>query len=227
MVSDRYGNVDYYYENFYSRIVGVETSGLSRLLSSYPHKLLEAPFKCNSGYTILELGSGANEHFPYVENSFDSYVAVDIKKPKIFPRHPRVHFVQGDIQSLPFEDSSFDRILATCILLHLNHPEKALLEMRRVIAENGFISIYLPTEPSIGLRFLRKIHTARKAKSLGYNGYDLFIARDHVTYFSRMIQLINYVFREDSVKYKFRPIPLGTWYFNAFCIVQIRVSAER
>jgi phosphatidylethanolamine/phosphatidyl-N-methylethanolamine N-methyltransferase len=227
MKSEEYGSVDYYYENVYSHVVGNQTLGTSRFLSAYPHLLLEAPFRDNIGKSVLEIGSGENEHFPFVAHNFSKYVAIDIKKPKSIPLDPRFQYIQGNVEKLPFKDSSFDRVIATCLLLHLDNPEIALEEIRRVVANNGFVSIYLPTEPSIILRLIRNIYSAKRAKALGFHGYKLFIARDHVTYFSRVLELIRFIFREDSVTYRYRPIPLRTWYLNAFCIIQIRINAEK
>jgi ubiquinone/menaquinone biosynthesis C-methylase UbiE len=42
---------------------------------------------------------------------------------------------------LPFQVGSFDRILATQVLLHIPDPWRALAEMKRVLAPSGVISI--------------------------------------------------------------------------------------
>lgn len=45
--------------------------------------------------------------------------------------HPALRFVEGDAQSLPFEDASFDALACTFGLLHVAEPERALAEARR------------------------------------------------------------------------------------------------
>ena len=42
---------------------------------------------------------------------------------------------------LPFPAASFDRVLATQLLLHVPDPRKALVEIKRVLAPSGVISI--------------------------------------------------------------------------------------
>ena len=50
---------------------------------------------------------------------------------------PEISFTQGDAHGLPFEDSSFDRVLMNFGLLHISHPEKACAEACRVLKSGG------------------------------------------------------------------------------------------
>jgi ubiquinone/menaquinone biosynthesis C-methylase UbiE len=50
-------------------------------------------------------------------------------------------FRVGSVLELPFPDASFDRVLATQLLLHVPEPLKALAEIKRVLAPPGIISI--------------------------------------------------------------------------------------
>ena len=50
---------------------------------------------------------------------------------------PEISFTQGDAHDLPFEDSSFDRVLMNFGLLHLSHPEQACAEACRVLKRGG------------------------------------------------------------------------------------------
>jgi ubiquinone/menaquinone biosynthesis C-methylase UbiE len=52
-----------------------------------------------------------------------------------------VLFRVGNAYDLPFPDASFDRVVATPILLHLADPWRAVTEMRRVLAPAGLISV--------------------------------------------------------------------------------------
>jgi ubiquinone/menaquinone biosynthesis C-methylase UbiE len=52
-----------------------------------------------------------------------------------------VLFRVGNAYDLPFPDASFDRVVATQILLHLADPWRAVTEMRRVLAPGGLISV--------------------------------------------------------------------------------------
>ena len=46
---------------------------------------------------------------------------------------PQAEFRQGDAQDLPFDDESFDAVVCGYGVIHVSEPEKALLEMHRVL----------------------------------------------------------------------------------------------
>ena len=50
---------------------------------------------------------------------------------------PKIEFRQGDAQNLPFDDDSFDRVVANFCLLHLAKPERAMAEANRVLKTGG------------------------------------------------------------------------------------------
>lgn len=49
--------------------------------------------------------------------------------------------VEGSIYELPFEDNSFDHSISLNVYNHLEHPEKALSQMARVVRPGGTILI--------------------------------------------------------------------------------------
>jgi ubiquinone/menaquinone biosynthesis C-methylase UbiE len=54
---------------------------------------------------------------------------------------PNISFRVGSVQELPFANGSFDRVIATQLLLHVLDPWRGLAEMCRVLAPGGLISI--------------------------------------------------------------------------------------
>jgi ubiquinone/menaquinone biosynthesis C-methylase UbiE len=54
---------------------------------------------------------------------------------------PNLSFRVGSVQELPFANGSFDRVIATQLLLHVPDPWSGLAEMSRVLAPGGLISI--------------------------------------------------------------------------------------
>ena len=50
---------------------------------------------------------------------------------------PEISFMQGDAQNLPFDDSSFDRVLINFGLLHMSHLEQPCAEACRVLKPGG------------------------------------------------------------------------------------------
>ena len=80
--------------------------------------------------TALNLGSGSTDIHPDIINAdCCDYENVNIV---------------CDINSLPFIDSSIDRILNAAVLEHVPSPACAVNEMRRVLKPNGIVCCYMP-----------------------------------------------------------------------------------
>lgn len=226
MENSRRGNVEVYYKEFYSRMMGHDSNGLFSILWKYPHSLMEKPFKSNEGFKILELGCGEGEHFDFVTNDFSHYLATDLDAHRLERIRPKLSenssITACDAEKLPFEDQSFDRVIATCLLAHLVDPEGALREWRRVTKIGGSLTIYIPCEPGFSLRLFRKMFSAPKARKLGFEGFNLYIARDHRNDAFRLLNIAAEVFHSDSLKYVFRPFFIRSWYLNLFGILQVK-----
>lgn len=54
---------------------------------------------------------------------------------------PNLHFIQGDAHALEFEDESFDVVYCRYVLEHLADPQRALVEMYRVLRPGGKIFV--------------------------------------------------------------------------------------
>lgn len=68
--------------------------------------------------------------------------------------HPHLKLNVGDIYYLPYKDNSFDLVMATEVLEHLEDPKKALSEIQRV--SKKYLLLSVPNEPFFMLaNFLR------------------------------------------------------------------------
>ncbi len=187
---------------------------------------MERKFKNNNGKSILELGVGEGEHIQFVSANYDRYVAYDIdgERLKLINEFgiPKLEIQQGDAQKLDFPDTTFDRIIVTCLLVHLDDPEKALREWERVLKRGGTLTMYVPCEPGMALKIFRKLVMKPKAKKMGYDGYDLFIARDHKTSADRVITLCRHIFGDGKMAVKYYPFLIKSWYLNLFSVIHIK-----
>lgn len=57
-------------------------------------------------------------------------------------RRPRLEFVEGRAESIPFPDASFDRVSAIVSFHHADDPGRALDEIRRVLAPGGRVVVH-------------------------------------------------------------------------------------
>ena len=109
-----------------------------------------APLALRPGLNILDVGCGTGDFLRLVAPivSPGSAVGVDLSETMIAEARRRsaeridnLSFRVASVLELPFPAASFDRVLATQLLLHVPDPLKALMEIRRVLAPSGVISI--------------------------------------------------------------------------------------
>ena len=109
-----------------------------------------APLAVQPGQRVIDLGCGTGDLLrllaPLVAPG--TAVGVDLSETMIAEargrtdsQSPNLSFRIGNVQELPFEAASFDRVMATQLLLHVPDPGQALAEMRRILAPDGLISI--------------------------------------------------------------------------------------
>jgi phosphatidylethanolamine/phosphatidyl-N-methylethanolamine N-methyltransferase len=132
--------IEYYYLHFFDNTAN---KGLNGWLFDFTHKKMELLPSFKNGKKlrefsrILEVGAGLGQHFKFVEKSYSKYTMTDVNSVLMLKNNKesklaKIEYKVADVQNLPFKPGSFDRVIATCLLNHLNDTEKALSEMRRV-----------------------------------------------------------------------------------------------
>jgi ubiquinone/menaquinone biosynthesis C-methylase UbiE len=61
--------------------------------------------------------------------------------PTVKARYPHLHFTEGNVEHLPFKDRSFDIVVSTNTLEHVQHLHEAISEMRRVARKQIIITV--------------------------------------------------------------------------------------
>ena len=228
--SDTYGSQKLWYSEIYQSLsCGTESGILARIA----HNAIERDTFRNSSETckkILEVGGGDGIHLRFVQSEFDEYVLTDYDDDQLklasinLDSDPRnIRFQNENAQSLSFSNDSFDRLVATCVLLHLDDPEGAISEWRRVVRNGGNLSIYYPHEPELLTRVARRILLGRKASKLGFHGFDLLMAREHKNSAWRIEQFLKFVFMNDTIKIKRWPFIKGPLFMNSFTVFHVKI----
>ena len=116
-------------------------------LSNLLHDGTEYP----AGSKVLEAGCGVGaQTIILAKNSPDANItSIDISKLSINQANKliqknniiNVDFARADVHDLPFEDESFDYIFVCFVLEHLQDPQNALENLRRVLKNDGSITI--------------------------------------------------------------------------------------
>lgn len=103
---------------------------------------------CGEGFTLQKLQE--KKIGKYSEGIDYSSEAIKIGK----QIYPKLHLFKGDVYNLKYPDNSFDLVVCTEVLEHLENPSKAIAEMKRVSSK--FIIFSVPNEPFfIMANFLR------------------------------------------------------------------------
>jgi len=107
-------------------------------LAALAHKIPDAVGKFVDGFElrdkkVLEVGAGSG----LLQDVVEDYTALDIApSARRFFHKP---FVAASATQMPFKDNTFDALWSIWVLEHVPNPEKALLEMRRVVKPRGYI----------------------------------------------------------------------------------------
>jgi SAM-dependent methyltransferase len=220
---------DDFYEKHYKEVLN---TGLIGKVSGITHKLLERGIRKSDYFAkVLEIGAGHGQHLSYVKHGYDTYYESDFRLENVPSRselewNGSVIRIQADAQELSaFEDSSIERLIATCLIVHLEKPEKALEEWRRVVSRGAVISVYVACEPGFVLRFIRYMTTVQKSRKRGVKHLSVHY-REHINFFPRINLLINEVFEHDEVKRHFWPFYIPSWNLNLGVFYTIRINKD-
>jgi ubiquinone/menaquinone biosynthesis C-methylase UbiE len=82
---------------------------------------------------ILEVGAGRGS----LQDIVNDYTGLDISPTA--RRYYHKPFVQASATDIPFNDSTFDAVWTIWVLEHVPNPERALVEMRRVLKPDGLL----------------------------------------------------------------------------------------
>ena len=108
---------------------------LRRTTINFVNKTLEK----NSSWKILDIGCG------YRANKYATVIA-DIQDFSNFYKEKKFVHLEG--KDLPFKDKEFDFVIASHVIEHVENPDHALLEFKRIIKNKGKIFLFIPNDGS-------------------------------------------------------------------------------
>lgn len=110
--------------------------------------------KHKSSGRLLDVGCGEGYFLEYVERHYDVY-GVDVSEYCIREARHRTNRAKlsiGSITYMDYEDESFDVITCFDVLEHLENPEMAIQECRRVLKSGGVLVTRVPNTSSLGCK---------------------------------------------------------------------------
>lgn len=211
-----------WYQSGYSQCYN---EGLVGRLYNFVHKSMEKPFTQNDFFeTVLELGADQGQHFKFVKHGFLRYFQSDIRTVERNIREDsRIERLVLDAQDLSiFQDNSIDRIIATCLVVHLPHSYSVIKEWKRVLKPNGVLTIYVSPEPGMLIRLMRNLIFWPKARRLGIINPERLSYEEHITHFPAIRSSILSNFEKRHIIHKRFPSRFLSWNLSFFDIYHLR-----
>jgi len=217
-----------FYENYYASIFS--KSGLSSKFNDQTHKALEAGIESHQKatrpdeeYSILEIGAGKGEHFKYVTRPFGKYVMLDIlPQPEEFSEFIGAEWIQEDICNPRLNVGKFDRIISMCVFHHLSDPASAMENIKKILNSGGVFSLFLPSDPGVLNRIVRKLFVTPSAKKLGFEHYELVNAREHRNHYWGLKKELEHQFQDFEISRRYYPFRIPAGNLSLFSIWHIK-----
>lgn len=116
------------------------------VISNFIKELSKAISPLEGVNSIIDIGCGEG----FIVNCLNrtDITGVDISKRALSiakQKNPGCNFCTGSVYNLSFKKSSFDLVIATEVLEHLESPDKALQEIKRI--SKGYCVFSVPNEP--------------------------------------------------------------------------------
>jgi ubiquinone/menaquinone biosynthesis C-methylase UbiE len=219
---------DWWYKNKYQ----FAYKGLAGMGHRLFHNQLERGHSAKHFEKVLEVGANLGQHLDFVKHSFGEYILSDVRaydeniKADITGKFGanKLTFSQEDVSNLSFADNYFDRVVVTCVLPHLSDPETALLEIRRIIKNNGVADIYLGHDPGLIFDFVKQLGPIRVQKKDGFGDLKTLVdAREHTASGRSIMRLLRHVFRYDFLSQTWFPFPKN-YHLSLWSTFRVRIN---
>lgn len=119
---------------------------------------LIAHLEIGNNERVLDLGCGAGGISEYLSDETGAHftgldyaaTAIETARDRTESKRDRLKFVQGDMNSLEFGDSTFDKIISIDTIYWVADIEEALSSISRLLKPGGKLGIFVACTPAIG-----------------------------------------------------------------------------
>jgi len=175
-------------------------------------EMLLSKMAYNDKIKILDVGCGTGEDIP-LYNKFGDIYAMDNSRECLLhvPKKDTTAVICNDIQKLCFKENTFDVVIISEVLEHLENDKSAIEETTRVLKKRGFIIITVPAIPSIYShtdRAIRHLRRYSKKRLVGLFNTKTLTTRK-IIYWNFLLSFPRILLNPIIVKSKF-----GRWIYR-------------
>ena len=102
-----------------------------------------------AGGTLLDVGCGRGDLWPFVRERFARYAGADVLKYDGFPAGGAFHAVDLDTGRAPLPDHFADVVVAVETIEHLENPRAFVRELTRLARPGGWVVVTTPNQLSL------------------------------------------------------------------------------
>jgi ubiquinone/menaquinone biosynthesis C-methylase UbiE len=118
---------------------------------------------------ILDVGCGTGAVMEHLLENNNEVCGVDMNDVALeFCRQKGLDVKKGLADNMPFQDDYFDIVLALDVLEHLDHPEAAVVEVKRILKKGGLFIVTVPAHQWLWSYHDESLHHKKR-----YNKKDL------------------------------------------------------
>lgn len=197
-------------------------SGITAFIYGLVFRFMERPHKGGNPAKIVEMGAGNGDYRAAANPSFTEYVEVDLRDWSEASTPEKVTRLRADAEQTDLPSNYFDRLVATCVLVHLANPERALFEWKRIVRPGGSLTIYVPPEAGLLVRLLRALYFWPKARRKGFDARVIASLEHRYSYFY-LDALLRDVFSEHEIRRRTVPFKIFEYDLALFHVYEIRL----
>ena len=101
------------------------------------------------GGTLLDVGCGSGQLWPFVADQFDRYAGADVVRYAGFPDGAEFSAVELDGGRVPLPDGAADAVVAAETIEHLENPRGFVRELTRLAKPGGWVVVTTPNQLSL------------------------------------------------------------------------------
>jgi ubiquinone/menaquinone biosynthesis C-methylase UbiE len=164
----------------WTRAAPIYAENTAQLTSQAVSHLLDA-VQLTSDSRALEVGCGPGHITAMMAETGATVTGVDLVSAMIETArilHPDLEFVEANAEQLPFEDDTFDVVLANFVIHHFARPDVVCTEIKRVLKPGGRFVFAGPIEPLEFMAFIEGLTAHHTMAVLAHGPLYLEATRD-------------------------------------------------